>query len=163
MQRQNPFSVEAICLLPDHLHCIWCLPVGDSDFSKRWNSSDIYQTIFKAGRWEGDRNASRNRKGEAAVWQRRFWEHLIRDEKDFTTHFDYIHFNPVRHGYVSSPRDWKWSSFHRYLRLGYIKKNGELMQLYWRLEPISANKHTPGRWVLKMHSLNCQPEGSFAM
>jgi len=76
-----------------------------------------------AGGFESMRNASRNRKGEAAVWQRRFWEHLVRDEEDFERHFDYIHYNPVKHGLAERPRDWPWSSFHRYVKAGYFTDN----------------------------------------
>ena len=84
------------------------------------NQRNVFSRRYpKAGGIEGERNQSRRKKREAAVWQRRYWEHIIRDETDFAKHFDYIHFNPVKHGFVDSPQEWKWSSFHRYLRLGY--------------------------------------------
>ena len=70
-------------------------------------------------RKQGRRNNSREKRGEAAIWQRRFWEHSIRDDSDYARHFDYIHYNPVKHGYVNRPHDWQWSSFHRYLKLEY--------------------------------------------
>ncbi|MCG8608181.1 transposase [bacterium] len=95
VQNSYPFTVEAICLLPDHLHCIWRLPEGDNAFSKRWNSikAKFTKRYLASGGAEGIRNDSRNRKGEAAIWQRRFWEHLIRNEEDFEQYFHYIHFN----------------------------------------------------------------------
>ncbi len=124
VQRKHPFNVEAMCLLPDHLHCIWRLPDGDDDTPKRWRpiKAMFSKRYLKAGGIEGQRNQSRRGKSEAAVWQRRYWEHTIRNDTDFAMHFDYIHFNPVKHGFVSSPQDWKWSSFHRYLRLGYYSE-----------------------------------------
>ena len=121
VQSRYPFEVNAICLLPDHLHCIWRLPEGDADFSNRWMSikAIFSKRYLSMGGHEGQRNTSRKKRGEAAIWQRRFWEHLIRDDSDYARHFDYIHYNPVKHGYVKRPRDWHWSSFHRYLRHGY--------------------------------------------
>ncbi len=123
VQERHRFEVRAICLLPDHIHCIWRLPEEDNNFSKRWMSIKAIFTrrFLAAGGREGKRNESRKRTGEAAVWQRRFWEHMIRDEDDLSRHFDYIHYNPVKHGYVSRPHDWKWSSFHRYRKLGYYQ------------------------------------------
>ena len=121
VQEKHPFKVEAICLLPDHMHCIWRLPPDDCDYPKRWRliKGMFSRRYLKSGGREGIRNQSRQGKKEVAVWQRRYWEHMIRDDIDFTRHFDYIHFNPVKHGYVSKPLDWKWSSFRRYLGLGY--------------------------------------------
>jgi len=123
VQGRYPFEIRAVCLLPDHLHCIWRLPDLDHDFSTRWMSIKAIFTkrFLAAGGGEGPRKLSRKRKGEAAVWQRRFWEHRIRDEDDFRVHFDYIHYNPVKHGYVDRPHDWKWSSYHRYRKLGYYR------------------------------------------
>ncbi len=111
LQGHYPFEVDAICLLPDHLHCIWRLPEGDADFSKRWMSiKAIFSKKYKAmGGREGQRNRSRKKRGEAAIWQRRFWEHLIRNDSDYARHFDYIHYNPVKHGYVKQPHDWQWT------------------------------------------------------
>lgn len=117
---KKPFTVDAVCLLPDHLHCIWTLPENDRDFSGRWTALKGMFTRYylNAGGEDGERNKSRSRHGEAAVWQRRFWEHTIRDEEDYSRHVDYIHFNPVKHGYVAKPADWKWSSFHRFVQVG---------------------------------------------
>ncbi|MEE8525722.1 MAG: transposase, partial [Thermoanaerobaculia bacterium] len=97
------------------------LPERDEEFSTRWSAikGSFSRHYLKAGGIQGRRNPSRRRSGEAAIWQRRFWEHFIRDEGDFQKHLDYIHFNPVKHGYVDSPREWPWSSFHRYVRKGW--------------------------------------------
>ena len=123
VQGRYPFEVRGVCLLPDHIHCIWKLPERDNNFSKRWMSIKAIFTkrFLAAGGSEGTRNQSRKRTGEAAIWQRRFWEHMIRHEDDFSRHFDYIHYNPVKHGYVNRPHDWKWSSYHRYRKLGYYQ------------------------------------------
>ena len=117
----QPFQLDAICLLPDHLHCLWTLPDGDADFSGRWNRiKGIFSKRYLAATVShADPNPSRQRKGEAMVWQRRFWEHCIRDADDFRRHLDYLHFNPVKHGHVSRATDWPWSSLTRYVRLGW--------------------------------------------
>jgi len=114
--RRRPFTVEAIVILPDHLHCIWTLPTGDADFSTRWH--DI-KARFSAGIPKEERLSTRRlRKGERGILQRRFWEHVIRDEGDYERHVDYIHFNPVKHGHVLRVSDWPYSSFHRYVENG---------------------------------------------
>jgi putative transposase len=115
---RHPFKIDAFVILPDHLHCIWTLPQGDSDYSMRWRliKSSFTRTCDKAIR--GTVPTSRRRKGEQAVWQRRFWEHQIRDEKDLIEYVEYIHYNPVKHGLVEAPKDWHYSSFHRYVREG---------------------------------------------
>jgi putative transposase len=120
--KRFPFRTEAICLLPDHLHCIWRLPEGDADFSLRWREIKRLFTKWYLERIGpgGCRNVSRRKKGEAAVWQRRFWEHALRDPDDFNRHLAYIHFNPVKHGLVQRVKDWPWSSFHRYVAAGLI-------------------------------------------
>jgi putative transposase len=99
------FRMEAVVILPDHLHCVWQLPEGDDDFSGRWRE------IKKATSRQIDRTT--NARGERPVWQRRFWEHAIRDDADWRGHVDYIHYNPVKHGLVARPADWPWSSFAR--------------------------------------------------
>ena len=116
-----PFMTDAICLLPDHIHAVLSLPEDDADYPMRIR--EIKRLFTKA--YQGNigpgapRNESRLKKNEAAIWQRRYWEHVIRDERDLNNHIDYIHFNPVKHGLVDSVADWKWSSFHRYVGLGY--------------------------------------------
>jgi putative transposase len=119
--RAKPFDTVAVCLLPDHLHCIWALPQGDADFPGRWRAIKGHFTreLRRAGQGRAAASPSRHRKREAAVWQRRFWEHWIRDEEDLRRHIDYVHFNPVKHGYVAAAADWPWSSFHRYVRDGW--------------------------------------------
>lgn len=104
VMKRHPFSIDAMVVLPDHLHCIWRLPDTDSDFSMRWR---LIKTHFS-------RNAGLN----APCWQRRFWEHLIRDDDDYAHHVDYIHYNPVKHGYVAQAGQWPHSSFMRYVTAG---------------------------------------------
>ena len=116
VRRRHPFDIEAIVVLPDHLHAIWTLPEGDADFALRWR---LIKSTFSRGLPAGEpRFASRAKKGERGIWQRRYWEHTLRDEEDFARHADYIHFNPVKHGHVSRVSDWPYSSFHRMVRFG---------------------------------------------
>src|SRR5262245_5704807 len=116
----RPFEIVAIVLLPAHIHTIWTLPGGDADFSVRWKriKEEFTERYLGAGGEEGCRSNSRRRRQERGVWQRRFWEHTIKDENDLERHFDYIHYNPVKHGLVKCPRDWPYSSFHRWVQLG---------------------------------------------
>ena len=118
--QKYPFYEDAVVLLPDHLHCVWTLPTDDSNFSSRWKMIKglFTRSFLQGGGTEGARTPSQQRKREAAVWQRRFWEHRLRDEADLCRHVDYIHFNPVKHGHVSKPIDWRWSSFSRYVEGG---------------------------------------------
>jgi putative transposase len=114
-----PFTIVASVILPEHMHFILTLPPQISDYSTRWRLIKSHFTrnwILKGGQSE---SISRQEKGEADVWQRRFWEHLIRDEDDLSRHVDYIHYNPVKHGWVSSPVEWKYSSFMKYVRDGF--------------------------------------------
>jgi putative transposase len=111
-----PFRTDAIVVLPDHLHAIWTLPVDDADFSTRWQR--IKAAFSHSLETSERRSASRTSKGERGIWQRRFWEHLIRDENDYAAHVDYIHYNPVKHGYVKAAAQWPHSSFHAYRRRG---------------------------------------------
>ena len=124
-QCAHPFQVDAVCLLPDHLHCVWTLPEGDTDYSSRWKQlkGAFTRSYLAGGGSDGFRNASRLRSREAAVWQRRFWEHRIRDGEDYRRHVEYIHYNPVKHGHVSKPIDWAWSSLHRFVRQGLHEKD----------------------------------------
>ena len=116
-----PVHVVAIVLLPDHLHTIWTLPQGDTDFSKRWGwiKKEFTKAWLAAGGREQTCRASQRREGRRGVWQRRFWEHTICDEEDLEAHFDYIHYNPVKHALVAAPHQWPWSSFHRWVRDGH--------------------------------------------
>ncbi len=115
--RRHPFQTIAVCLLPDHLQCIWTL-THDADFSLRWKEIKkrfSHQYIKSVGRPEVD-HPSRDKRGETAVWQRRFWEHLIRDETDFNHHLDYIHYNPVKHGLVEYADEWLWSTYRNFIQ-----------------------------------------------
>jgi putative transposase len=106
----HPFIIHGWVVLPDHLHCVIELPQDDDDFAIRWKliKSNFSRGIEKT-EW---RSAVRERRGERGIWQRRFWEHLIRDERDFQAHMDYVHINPVKHGLVSRVQDWPYSTFH---------------------------------------------------
>jgi putative transposase len=115
-RKQRPFHIDGWVVLPDHLHCMWTLPPGDVDFSNRWKAIKIrfVHAIAPSER----RSAVRAKRGERAIWQRRFWEHAIRDDEDYARHLDYIHYNPVKHGWASSVRDWPYSTFHRSVQTG---------------------------------------------
>jgi putative transposase len=107
-RKGHPFVVDAWVLLPDHIHCIWTLDPTDSDFSLRW-------AVIKRRFTQKFRELSYR---EPPYWQKRFWEHRIRDELDYENHLNYIHFNPVKHGYVTSPIAWPWTTFHTYVKNG---------------------------------------------
>ena len=118
-----PFTTDAICLMPDHLHCIWTLPEGGANYSLRWGEiKKLFTKAYLKQVGPGkQRNESRQKRGEAAIWQRRFWEHTIRDLDGYNRHMDYIHYNPVKHGLVKNVIDWPWSSFHRFVKAGYYE------------------------------------------
>jgi len=118
---RHPFSIDAIVVLPDHLHAIWTLPEGDADYPLRWRL--VKSTFSRALPQHELASMSRIEKGERGIWQRRYWEHTLRDEADFNRHVDYVHFNPVKHGHVSAVRDWPHSSFHRFVRLGVLPED----------------------------------------
>jgi putative transposase len=117
----HPFETIAFCLLFEHLHCIWKLPANDSDYSRRWSSikGNFSREYLKLNEQHREVSSSRVRKGEVAVWQRRFWEHQIRDENDLQRHVSYIHYNPVKHGLVQDVKDWPWSTYHKYVKAGF--------------------------------------------
>ncbi len=119
-RRQWPFEVVALVLLPDHLHALWRLPDGDAAYPRRlgWAKKEFTKAWLAGGGAEQPVSASRQRHRRRGVWQRKFWEHALRDDDDLREHLDYIHYNPVKHGYVRCARDWPWSSFHRYVRAG---------------------------------------------
>jgi putative transposase len=109
VRQQHPFTIDAMVVLPDHLHAVWTLPEGDAKFAMRWR---LIKSVFSHGLPAGERiSGSRAAKGERGIWQRRYWEHTVRDESDFERHVDYIHINPVKHGLVARVRDWPFSSF----------------------------------------------------
>ena len=120
IREDHPFDIIAIVLLPDHLHAVWELPRGDSDYSMRWRliKSKFTRLWRDAAGSEGTITSSRQSKGERGIWQRRFYEHTCRDEEDVQRCMNYIHVNPLKHGLVERVRDWPWSSFHRYVRDG---------------------------------------------
>ena len=103
-RRAHPFQIDAFVLLPDHLHCIWTLPQDDEDYSVRWQ-------LIKA-------SVTRALQCSDPLWQRRFWEHTLRNERDFAAHCAYVHYNPVKHGLCTAPLRWPYSSVHRFVREG---------------------------------------------
>jgi putative transposase len=126
-RHSHPFAVDAVAVLPDHLHMVMTLPEGDADYSHRWR---LIKRRFTEGVLRSQTSIARLRNGELTLWQRRFWEHTIRDSGDFERHVDYIHFNPVKHRLVSRVRDWPFSSFHRFVRQGFLPEDwaGDLGQ-----------------------------------
>lgn len=121
VRRARPFRIHGWVVLPEHLHCIWELPPGDLDYATRWRLIKAgFARRLPAGEW---RSAVRRQRGERGIWQRRFWEHLIRDEADFAAHMDYLHFNPVKHGLVKRVVDWPYSTFHRLVAEGVYSEN----------------------------------------
>ncbi len=114
---ERPFEITGAVVLPDHMHFLWTLPPNDSAYSQRVSRMKILFTRSLRGRRSLPQNvsASRRKHRESDVWQRRFWEHSITDEADLERHLDYIHYNPVKHGLVSCPHLWEYSSFHRWV------------------------------------------------
>ena len=121
VQAVRPFALIAAAVLPDHLHCMWRLPADDADNATRWRQ--IKTEFSQALPREEGRSATRAARKERGIWQRRFWERLLRDERDLRHHIDYIHINPVKHGYVERVADWPHSSFHRYVRRGVLPED----------------------------------------
>jgi len=117
-RKRDPFETIAICVLPDHMHAIWALPPDDADFSRRWS---LIKHDFSCGLPENpQKSRSKIARREKGIWQRRYWEHAIRDDADLSRHIDYIHFNPVKHRLVTRTCDWPHSSFHRYVAQGFL-------------------------------------------
>lgn len=115
-----PFTLDAIVVLPDHLHAIWTLPHGDAAYPARWGwiKKQFTKEWRAAGGIERVRSLGRTRDARRGVWQPRYWEHEIRDDRDFATHLDYVHYNPVQHGYARCAHEWRASSFRRHVRAG---------------------------------------------
>lgn len=111
VRSRHSFHIDAWVVLPDHMHFIWTLPAGDADYPGRWRA--IKKAFSKAIPAFENRTAAMMSRGERGIWQRRYWEHAIRDERDYAAHMDYVHFNPVKHDYVAHPADWPYSSFRR--------------------------------------------------
>ena len=120
-RRVRPFVVDAFVLLPDHLHAVWTLPEGDTDYSTRWAAIKAAFTRgwLAGGGKERGRTEARASRGSRGVWQPRFWEHLIRDGDDLNAHIDYVHWNPVKHGYAACPHLYPYSSFRRWVEGGF--------------------------------------------
>ena len=123
VKQKYPFKIDAIVVLPDHIHCIWTLPEGDQDYSTRWRliktgfTKQCDTSIIQSP------NHTRTRKKQQAIWQHRFWEHMIRNEQDYQHHVEYIHYNPVKHGLVKQASDWPYSSLHQYINDGIVPRN----------------------------------------
>jgi putative transposase len=117
---KHPFITVAYCLLLEHFHCLWTLPEGDTNYSLRFSEIKRQFSHRYINEIEPvlEKNASRVKREEVSLWQRRFWEHTIRDEQDLHNHIDYIHYNPIKHGLVKNVREWEDSSFHRFVEQG---------------------------------------------
>ncbi len=136
VNKNHPFELTALVLLPDHLHCIWKLPKEDVNFSMRWSKikkhfSKNYLSLSNG--YKPQRTRSMMKRNESGLWQRRFWDHIIRNDQDFINHLNYIHYNPVKHGLVDSPSDWPYSTFHKYVKLDFYEKD-------WGSDPIEFDK-----------------------
>ncbi len=119
--QNHPFEINAMVVLPDHIHAIWTLPENNTDYALRWR---LIKTYFSRHIPKTEKiSASHASKSERGIWQRRYWEHTIKDERDFANHVDYIHINPVKHGYVKHATDWPYSSIHRYIKQGKLPHN----------------------------------------
>ena len=116
VRQQRPFHIDAWVVLPDHMHCIWTLPPDDTNYSSRWR--EIKKCFSKALPSTEQRSQVHIARGERGIWQRRFWEHTLRDEDDYAAHIDYIHVNPLKHGLVTQVADWPYSTFHRFVDRG---------------------------------------------
>ena len=117
VRAQRPFHIDAWVVLPDHMHCLWTLPEGDTDFPGRWRAIKV--AFSKSLPPIEPRSSVRIQRGERGIWQRRYWEHTIRDDQDYAVHMDYIHFNPVKHGLAQAPVEWPFSSFRRCVTRGF--------------------------------------------
>ena len=124
VKARHPFHIDAMVVLPEHLHALWTLPMDDADYSTRWMllKQSFTRRLQASGHLESAAGA-RRQKGERSLWQHRFREHQIRDDDDFARHVDYIHFNPVKHGWVMRARDWPYSSLHRHVRQGALPQD----------------------------------------
>jgi putative transposase len=126
-QQKMPFSILAIVILPEHLHTVWKLPHNDSNYAGRWR---LIKSYFSQALIKQNITLLKNSRGEYNLWQKRYWEHTIKDEKDLETHIDYIHYNPVKHNLVKQPGDWPYSSFHLYIKKNLLSPNWGNVQTY---------------------------------
>jgi REP-associated tyrosine transposase len=133
-----PFHIDAWVVLPEHMHCLWTMPKDDSDFPRRWQEIKI--TFAKSLPKVEPRSARMIGRRERGIWQRRYWEHAIRDDRDYAVHMDYVHFNPVKHGLTETPGDWPFSTFRRCVATGlypadWLPLNSEVVEAGERAEP----------------------------
>jgi putative transposase len=126
VQKERPFKTLALCVLPDHLHTVWKLPPGDDAYASRWE--EIKRRFAAAYREKSGGGK------EEDIWQRSFWENLINSDSSLRDHFDYIHYNPVKHGLVSQPGDWPWSSFQRFVRSGFYGKDWQVSETVMKMD-----------------------------
>jgi len=135
VQVGHPFHIDGWVVLPDHMHCIWTLPQGDADYAKRMR---LVKTMFSKEMPKTERRSNvRQQKGERGIWQRRYWEHTIRDERDYAIHMDYLHYNPVKHGYVNKVMDWPHSTFMHHVQRGLYPEN-------WTVDDADIHVGEPG-------------------
>ncbi len=138
---REPFETIAFCLLPDHFHCIVKLPAEDAAFSGRLALiKATFSRNYKRHMACFPQSPSRQRQRLSGVWQKRFWEHLVRDEDDLVRHVDYIHYNPVKHGLVTRAAEWPWSTFHRYVRKGIYRRDWGQGPEEWMLDLVTARE-----------------------
>jgi putative transposase len=116
VKAEHSFVLDAMVVLPEHLHCIWTLPTGDANYPDRWRR--IKAAFSRSLPDCNFRSRSKILKGERGIWQRRYWEHTLRNEDDWRRHMDYIHYNPVKHQHVARVANWPYSTFHRYVEVG---------------------------------------------
>ena len=135
VKRRHPFKLDAMVILPDHLHAMLTLPDGDNDYPTRWML--IKQGFSRQMPKTEKINKSRELKSERGIWQRRYWEHLIRDDDDYEKHFNYIHYNPVKHGYVKQAVEWEYSTIHQYINAGVLSQ-------YWGYFPDNSDERNYG-------------------
>ncbi len=125
VREKYPFEIKAWVLLPEHIHCIWQLPKKEDDMSMRWRliKSSFTRIVKKKYHNEELETESRKKRKESTIWQRRYWEHQIRDQEDYNNHIDYIHYNPVKHKLVKNVKDWEYSTFHKFVRNDIYRKD----------------------------------------
>jgi len=116
VRQKQPFHIDAWVVLPNHLHCVWTLPLDDADYPSRWQN--IKKTFSRQIPATEILSETQTRQNERGIWQRRYWEHTIRDDRDYEKHVDYCHINPLKHGLVTAVNDWPFSTFHRYVQTG---------------------------------------------
>ncbi len=139
VRSRHPFIIDAWVLLPDHLHAIWTLPPGDADFPMRWASIKRMVSMACADDYHRPDwlTASKTKHRVSTFWQRRYWEHQIREERDYERHCDYIHWNPVKHGLADHPGNWPYTSFHQFVKRGVYPR-------HWTGNPEMDEEHAYG-------------------